>query len=73
MTMLKDPVCGKRIKTQRAHVAVEHEGFTYHLCCPLCQAEFERNPRKYARPELGERIQPHQKEKGQQLRRPVPA
>lgn len=29
MTMSKDPVCGKRIKTQRAHVTVEHEGFTY--------------------------------------------
>lgn len=71
--MLKDPVCGKRIKPQRAHVAVEHEGFTYYLCCPLCQAEFERSPRKYARPELGERSQPHQKENGQQLRRPVPA
>ena len=71
--MLKDPVCGKRIKPQRAHVAVEYEGFTYYLCCPSCQAEFERNLRKYARPEVGECIQPHQKKGGQQLRRPVSA
>lgn len=71
--MLKDPVCGKRIKPQRAHVAIEHEGYTYYLCCPSCQAEFERNLRKYAQSELGERVKPHQKEKDQPLRRPVSA
>ncbi len=42
-----DPVCGKRIKRQRSHVTIEYGGATYYLCCPLCQAEFERNPRKY--------------------------
>ena len=43
-----DPVCGKRIKRQRSHISIEYRGTTYYLCCPLCQAEFERNPDKYA-------------------------
>jgi YHS domain-containing protein len=43
-----DPVCGKRIKRQRAHITIDYEGAAYFLCCPLCQAEFERDPRKYA-------------------------
>jgi YHS domain-containing protein len=45
----KDPVCGKRVNRNKAHIAIEHRGEEYLLCCPLCQAEFERNPDKYAR------------------------
>lgn len=53
--MITDPVCGKRINRGRAHAIVEYEGIRYSLCCPLCQAEFERAPARYARPEAGER------------------
>lgn len=53
--MLTDPVCGKRIKRQRAHIAIDYNAVTYYLCCPRCQAEFERDPQKYARPEYGEK------------------
>jgi YHS domain-containing protein len=53
--MLMDPVCGKRIKRQRAHIAIDFEGTTYYLCCPRCQADFEREPKKFARPEIGEK------------------
>lgn len=53
--MLLDPVCGKRIKRNRAHVAIDYRGVTYYLCCPRCQADFERTPEKFARAELGER------------------
>ena len=53
--MLVDPVCGKRIKRQCAHVAVDYQGVTYYLCCPRCQADFERTPEKFARPEMGEK------------------
>lgn len=53
--MITDPVCGKRINRGKAHVVIEHEGVAYSLCCPLCQAEFERAPRTYANPELGEK------------------
>ena len=52
--MITDPVCGKRINRGKAHVVVDYEGIAYSLCCPLCQAEFERAPKTYARPELGE-------------------
>ena len=38
----KDPVCGKRINRGKAHITIEHEGINYFLCCPQCQAQFER-------------------------------
>ena len=53
--MLTDPVCGKRIKRQRAHVAIDYQNVTYYLCCPRCQTDFERAPDKFARPEMGEK------------------
>ena len=52
--MFKDPVCGKRMNRGRAHAVVEYQHVAYFLCCPLCQAEFERAPRMYAKPGLGE-------------------
>ncbi len=44
-----DPVCGKRLNTNKAHIVVSYEGENYYLCCPMCQKEFERNPQKYAK------------------------
>lgn len=54
--MITDSVCGKRINRGKAHIVVEHEGVAYSLCCPLCQAEFERSPSTYARPEVGDKV-----------------
>ncbi len=54
--MLSDPVCGKRMQHVKAHAVVEYEGIAYSLCCPRCQAEFERDPRSYAKPEVGEKV-----------------
>lgn len=54
--MLKDPVCGKRVHRGKAHVVVEYEGVAYFLCCPLCQAQFERAPKTYANPKFGEKV-----------------
>jgi YHS domain-containing protein len=51
-----DPVCGKRMNRCKAHIVVEYEGVAYALCCPLCQAEFERSPATYARPGWGRRV-----------------
>lgn len=51
----KDPVCGKRLHRGRAHIVIEYEGVDYLLCCPQCQAQFERNPKTYARSEFGEK------------------
>ena len=53
--MLKDPVCGQRIRRDRAYAHKTYERVTYYLCCPRCQAEFEAAPEQYARPEFGER------------------
>jgi len=53
--MLKDPVCGKRIHRNHTHTHIEYEGIVYYLCCPVCQAEFEAAPERYAWPELGEK------------------
>lgn len=56
MTTLKDPVCGQRIRRDRAYARIEFERVTYYLCCPRCQAAFEAEPRRYAQPQLGERV-----------------
>jgi YHS domain-containing protein len=54
--MLRDPVCGQRVRRDRAHARVEYQRVMYYLCCPRCQAEFAAAPERYARPELGEKV-----------------
>ena len=54
--MLVDPVCGKRIKRNHAHIALDYDGITYYLCCPRCQADFERAPGQFARAQFGEKV-----------------
>ncbi len=44
---LHDPVCGKKINPNRAYAKVKLGKGTYYLCCPVCQAEFENDPKKY--------------------------
>ncbi len=43
----RDPVCGKRINRNKAYVTIVYKKDAYYLCCPVCQAEFEKNPEKY--------------------------
>lgn len=45
----RDPVCGKRVNRNKAHVVLNYKGKQYLLCCPLCQAEFEKDPDKFIR------------------------
>lgn len=54
--MLKDPVCGKRLNHNKAHILIEYNGVQYALCCPKCQSEYEHSPQTYAKPELGEKV-----------------
>jgi len=69
-TLYKDPVCGKRVNRQKAHIALDYEGYTYFLCCPLCQRTFEEDPSKYAREKLGRRISARKRQRnGNQRRR----
>lgn len=51
--MTKDPVCGKKINRGKAHAIVEYEQTLYLLCCPVCQSQFEHDPKKYANPDVG--------------------
>ena len=41
--------CQKPVNRNKAHMAIELDGVVYLACCPLCQAEFERDPNKYLR------------------------
>lgn len=43
----RDPVCGQRVNRNKAHIVIEYQGREYLLCCPVCQAAFEREPEKY--------------------------
>lgn len=70
-TIIKDPVCGKRVNRQKAQIAIDYEGYTYYLCCPRCQQEFEWDPAKYARKELGQKISKQKRQKeSRQVRKP---
>lgn len=44
---IHDPVCGKRINRNKAHITIEYQGDEFYLCCPTCQAIFERDPEAY--------------------------
>lgn len=44
-----DPICGKRINRNKAHITITYKNIDYLLCCPMCQSEFEKNPDKYIR------------------------
>lgn len=44
-----DPVCGKRMNVNKAHIVITYQGDDFYLCCSLCQREFENNPKKYIR------------------------
>jgi len=48
-TMLRDPVCGKKVNRNKVQIKIKRGNEIYYLCCPLCQKEFERNPEKYLR------------------------
>jgi YHS domain-containing protein len=39
--------CGQPTNRNKAHMAIEYEGESYLVCCPLCQAEFEKDPQKF--------------------------
>ncbi len=46
-----DPVCGKRMNPNKAHIVITYDGQDYYLCCPLCQKTFEENPSKFIKNE----------------------
>ena len=43
--MKVDPVC--KMEVEEGGVVLEHDGKTFHFCCPSCKAVFKKNPSKY--------------------------
>ena len=50
ITLLKDPVCGMTVDSDKAAGSVEHQGETYYFCGAGCAAKFRANPNAYLRP-----------------------
>ncbi|NIM65846.1 MAG: YHS domain-containing protein [Candidatus Latescibacteria bacterium] len=44
----RDPVCGKRINRNKAHIVIEYKNQEYLVWCPICQSEFEKDLERYA-------------------------
>jgi Cu+-exporting ATPase len=45
-----DPVCGMKVKPERAAGTVEHKGKTYYFCSKSCVQKFTADPEKYLDP-----------------------
>ena len=45
--MDRDPVCGRKMNRNKAYITIDYKNERYYLCCPLCQAEFEKDQEKY--------------------------
>ncbi len=45
--MDRDPVCGRKMNRNKAYITIDYKSERYYLCCPLCQAEFEKDREKY--------------------------
>jgi YHS domain-containing protein len=41
--------CGTRLNRNKAHIKIIYMAEEYLVCCPLCQAAFEREPEKFVR------------------------
>ncbi|KHO61672.1 hypothetical protein THYS13_21150 [Thermoanaerobacter sp. YS13] len=51
--MVKDPVCGMMVKEDEAIAKSEYKGKAYYFCSNHCKMEFDKNPEKYVRDEMG--------------------
>ncbi len=50
MAIVKDPVCGMGVDTEKSQLSLEHEGQTYWFCGKGCLLEFKDDPDKYLDP-----------------------
>lgn len=50
MAIVKDPVCGMDVDTEKSQLSLEHEGQTYWFCGKGCMLEFKDDPDKYLDP-----------------------
>ncbi len=50
MAIVKDPVCGMDVDTEKSTLSLEHEGETYWFCGKGCLLEFKDDPAVYLDP-----------------------
>ncbi|MEM2189768.1 MAG: copper-translocating P-type ATPase [Nitrososphaerota archaeon] len=48
-SLVKDPVCGMTIDPNTAFSKIEHGGRIFYFCSKMCEEEFKKNPKKYAK------------------------
>lgn len=51
----QDPVCGDWLTFTKSHATVYYRGETYHMCSPLCEALFKRDPDRQLHDPIGHR------------------
>jgi xanthine dehydrogenase accessory factor len=47
LTEAVDPVCGMTVTIEAATEAADHDGVTYHFCCPGCRSRFQAAPARF--------------------------
>ncbi len=47
--LIKDPVCGMRMKPEEAPYVSEYQGVTYRFCSEACKKKFDRDPSRFVR------------------------
>lgn len=45
----KDPVCGMKVKKEKAAAKGEHKDKAYYFCSTACKEKFEKEPEKYTK------------------------
>jgi Cu+-exporting ATPase len=48
-----DPVCGMKVKPEKAAASYEYKGKTYYFCCAGCRTKFEADPEKFVNKRAG--------------------
>jgi P-type Cu+ transporter len=48
MSLVKDPVCGMQVDTDRAAASDTYQDTTYYFCSTACATAFRSNPGRYA-------------------------
>ncbi|MDE3137775.1 MAG: heavy metal translocating P-type ATPase [Acidobacteriota bacterium] len=48
-----DPVCGMKVRPEKAAASYEYKEKTYYFCCPGCRTKFEADPDKFLNKHAG--------------------
>ncbi len=46
--LLKDPVCGMRMRPEEAIYISEYQGVVYRFCSEACKEKFDQQPARFA-------------------------